>query len=303
MRNTFAEIMHSVGKVDEKLVVLVGDISHFALQDFAKACPGRFYNVGICEPTIVSMAAGLSHSGLHPVAHTITPFLIERSFEQIKLDFCYQELGGTLISVGSAFDYTGLGCSHFCYNDIAIIKSLPRTQIIYPAMPNEFEILFKETYANNFLSYFRLPKKKHGVEIADELIKFGKAVTIDEGNDISIIASGPQLSTAVAASKILKDKRIRAEIIYTPTIKPFDYETVTESIQKTGAYIVIEEHSSFGGVGDEVARCSADISHSKKCFMNLGNKFSHHYGTYEEHCDFFGLTVDNLIAKALAILS
>ena len=91
MRSTFADTVLEVGRIDPKLVVLVGDISHFALQPFAEICPDRFYNVGICEPTIVSMAAGLSHTGYHPVVHTIAPFMIERSFEQIKLDFCYQK--------------------------------------------------------------------------------------------------------------------------------------------------------------------------------------------------------------------
>ena len=124
LRETFARTMLEVGQEDDKLVVLVGDIGHFALQPFARACPGRYYNVGILEPTIVSMSAGLAHAGLYPVAHTIAPFLIERSFEQIKLDFCYQGFGGTLITVGSAFDYSTLGCSHHCYDDFALIGSL-----------------------------------------------------------------------------------------------------------------------------------------------------------------------------------
>src|SRR3989344_6110182 len=94
LRDTFAEVLHRVGKEESNLVVLVGDISDFRLQPFAKDCPGRYYNVGICEPTIVNMAAGLSKVGFYPVVHTIAPFIVERSFEQLKLDFCYQNLGG-----------------------------------------------------------------------------------------------------------------------------------------------------------------------------------------------------------------
>ena len=142
LRSAFADTMLEVGVSDPELVVLVGDISHFILQPFAEACRGRYYNVGICEQTIVSMASGLAHTGFKPVVHTISPFIIERAFEQIKLDFCYQELGGNLITVGSAFDYTTLGCSHYCYDDFALIKSLPKSQIVYPAMPNEFKKLF-----------------------------------------------------------------------------------------------------------------------------------------------------------------
>ena len=154
MRQQFADTMLEVGQADPKLSVLIGDISHFILQPFAKACPGRFYNVGICEPTIISMAAGLSKTGLHPVVHTIAPFIIERSFEQIKLDFCYQGLSGNIVTVGSAFDYANLGCTHHCYDDFALIKSLPRTQIIYPASCAEFDLLFRQTYRNDHLTYF-----------------------------------------------------------------------------------------------------------------------------------------------------
>lgn len=100
MRQEFADTMLEVGQVDAKLVVLIGDISHGILQPFAKACPGRFYNIGICESTIVNMAAGLAKVGLYPVVHTIAPFIVERSFEQIKLDFGYQHLGVNLVTVG-----------------------------------------------------------------------------------------------------------------------------------------------------------------------------------------------------------
>jgi transketolase len=295
MRNTFADTMLEVGRIDPKLVVLVGDISHFALQPFAEDCPGRFYNIGICEPTIVSMAAGLSHTGYHPVVHTIAPFLIERSFEQIKLDFCYQEKGGNLISVGSAFDYSGLGVSHFCYNDIALIKSLPRTQIIYPAMPNEFKILFNQTYANKYLTYFRLPAHKHGFEIPNEKIKFGKAVITKEGSDVTIVAVGPQLATTMESIPVLEKMEINAEVIYLPTIKPFDDATVKQSINKTGKYLVIEEHSQFGGVGDEVMRATKDLTNIKSRFLNLPDNFSHGYGSYSEHCSTVGLTSNSLI--------
>ena len=133
MKQQFADTMLEVGQVDPNLVVLVGDISHFILQPFAKACPSRYYNVGICESAIVGMAAGLSKMGFYPVVHTIAPFVIERAFEFLKLDFCYQKLGGNLVMSGSAFDYSNLGCTHHCYNDFALLKTLPNTQIIYPS--------------------------------------------------------------------------------------------------------------------------------------------------------------------------
>ena len=132
LRDTFCDVLHSVGREDPNLVVLVGDISHFRLQPFAQDCPGRYYNIGICEPTIVNMAAGLAKVGLFPVVHTISPFIVERSFEQLKLDFCYQGLGGNIVTVGSAFDYSSLGCTHHCYSDFALLKTLPDPLLTRP---------------------------------------------------------------------------------------------------------------------------------------------------------------------------
>jgi len=301
MRDEFVNTMLKVGKMDENLVVLVGDISHFALQDYAKACPGRFYNVGILESTIISMAAGLSHSGFHPVVHTIAPFIIERGFEQIKLDFCYQELGGNLISVGSAFDYSGLGCSHFCYDDIALIKSLPRTQVIYPAMPNEFKLLFKKNYNNQLLTYFRLPVTKHDVNIPDQAILSGKAITVKSGKDITLVGAGPQLKTIMDSLPELEQHGIDAEIIYPLVVKPFDYTTVRESIAKTKKYIVLEEHVRFGGIGDEVMRSVADMGSVRSSHIAIDDQFIHGYGSYQDHCKAIGLTKANLINKSIKL--
>ena len=119
IRQQFADTVLEIGSRDKKLVVLVADISHGIMQPFAKKCPGRYYNIGICEPSIVNMAAGLSKSGLNPVVHTIAPFITERAFEQIKLDFDYQKENLNLISVGGSFDYSKLGCTHHCYTDVS----------------------------------------------------------------------------------------------------------------------------------------------------------------------------------------
>jgi transketolase len=301
MRNTFADTMLEVGKEDENLVVLVADISHFALQPFAKACPGRFFNIGILEPTVVNLSAGLAIAGLNPVIHTITPFLIERSFEQIKLDFCYQELGGTLVSVGSAFDYSGLGCSHHCYDDIALIKSLPRSEVVYPAMPNEFRLLFKQTYKNGRLTYFRLPGQQHGVKIPDEKIVFGKGILVREGLDITIVAAGPQLKTAMEAVPLLASKGINAEILYYPTIKPFDEELLVRSIAKTKKVLVLEEHSRYGGLGDEVLRAGCNVGGVKFSFISIPDKFQRGYGHYAEHLQALGFTPENILVQSSAL--
>jgi len=301
MRNTFADTMLEIGREDPNLVVLVGDISHFALQPFAHACPGRFYNVGILESTIISMAAGLASVNLNPVVHTIAPFIIERGFEQIKLDFCYQNLGGTLISVGSAFDYAQLGCTHHCYDDIALIKSLPNTEIVYPAMPNEFRQLFKQTCTNNKLTYFRLPGAKHEQIISDEDLMLGKGILIKSGRDVTLIGAGPQLKTVINSVSLLNDNGIDAEVLYFPTIKPIDTDLIRESLKKTKHVLVVEEHSKYGGLGDEVLRTGSELEGIKYSFLNIPNEFLRGYGDYQEHCQELGFTPQSVCHRVVLL--
>lgn len=301
MRNTFASTMLEVGRCDPKLVVLVADISHFALQPFAVESPGRFYNVGILEPCMVSMSAGLAAAGLYPVTHTIAPFLIERSLEQIKLDFCYQALGGTLVSVGSAFDYSRLGCSHHCYNDMGLLNGLPNTQIAYPASPLEFRRLFTETYRNDKLTYFRLPEAQHGVTFADGDIQVGKGILLCEGSDVTIIGAGPSLRTVMESLPNLATCGLSAEVIYLPMLKPFDADIVRTSVAKTGRVIVIEEHSRVGGYGDEVLHATAGRSDFRYDFVQIPDEFQRGYGDYKEHLATLGFTPDNLVRRAVAL--
>ena len=220
LRDSFAEVLHEAGRKDPNLVVLVGDISHYRLQPFANDCPGRYYNVGICEPTIVNMAAGLSKVGFYPVVHTISPFIVERSFEQLKLDFCYQKLGGNIVTVGSAFDYANLGCTHHCYSDFALLKTLPESQIFFPASYEEFHSLFYQVYQKPKLNYFRIPMYGHPYSFEENAIKNGQAIVLKEGKDFTLVAVGAQLRSALEAMTELKDLKLDVELIYVHTLKP-----------------------------------------------------------------------------------
>jgi len=297
LREQFADTMLELGQRDENLVVMVGDISHGILQPFANECPGRYFNIGICEPTIVSMAAGLAKTGLIPVCHTIAPFLIERSYEQLKLDFSYQQLSGNFISVGGAFDYAQLGCSHHCYSDISIMCHLPNSQVFSPGSPQEFDQLFQSQYNKDKLNYFKLTENPHGIEHKSE-IQAGKAIKIGGGSQLTIIAVGPQLKNAVIAQKELLDEHdISAEIIYIHTIKPFDHEVVIESINKTRHAIVIEELSAHDGVFNLVinAWASRDRANIKQLAID---GFVHEYGCYEDLCEVAGLTAKAIVLHA-----
>lgn len=297
MRQEFADTLTEVGRSDKNLIVLVGDISHFRLLPFAAACPGRYYNIGICEPTIVNMAAGLSMLGFYPVVHTIAPFIVERAYEQIKLDFCYQKLGVNIITVGSAFDYSTLGCTHHCYTDFALLKPLPDVQIFFPASPLELNLLFKQTYNNDKVSYFRVPKCSHDHVFEPGEIAAGKGIRVKDGKDVTIVVTGPHLKTALEAAGSLQKEGHDAEIIYMHTIKPFDTELIIDSIKKTKRVLVVEEHSCFGGMGDEVLRVTKDINRIKYSSISISDDFIRDYGSYEDICEALGFTVNGIIRK------
>ena len=296
LRNSFTEVLHKIGKEDPKLVVLVGDISHYRMLAFNKDCPGRYFNVGICEPTIVNMAAGISKSGLFPVVHTISPFIVERSFEQIKLDFCYQGFGGNIMTAGSAFDYAYLGCTHHCYSDFALLKTLPNTQLLYPASDSEFEKLFRQTYRNSQLTFSRLPSSEHGFKFYPDEIEFGKGIKMQEGKDLTIIAVGTQLKSALEAIPELKTMGVSVELIYLHTVKPIDSDLIYASLKKTSRCLVIEEHGVYGGVYDDVLRLSTGLA-VQYASIAIPNQFIREYGTYELHCQRLGLTKEGVINK------
>lgn len=300
MRNQFAKTLIELGS-DKKLVVLIGDISHFLLRDFQNLYPDRFYNLGIAEQSMMSLASGLAMHGFYPIVHSIAPFITERAFEQIKDDICYQGLGVNIVSVGSAFDYASLGCTHHCYDDIAILRTLPTMQIIYPAAPHEFDILFRETYNNKYPTYFRLPQKTHNLKTNP---KFGEAELLLEGDDITVIAIGPQIQNAYDAALELSFKGVYCDVFYVSTIKPIlegSREMIRKSVLKTGKLLTVEEHSTRGGIGDEVSLLCGDIRFFHKR-MGIDDRFLVNYGNYDEHCLANKLTKGGIMASIYEIL-
>ncbi len=298
VRQQFADTMLDVGVRDERLVVMVGDISHGILQPFAEACPERYYNVGILEPTMISMGAGLARAGLRPVLHTIAPFIVERGFEQIKLGFCYHRLPGNIVTVGSAFDYANLGCTHHCYGDFALLKTLPGVELVCPGSAIEFDTLFRQAYADDAMTYFRVPAHPHGVRLSQSDIRLGKAIRLVEGSDVLLVAAGPQLRTALGAREILAAGGIDAEVIYIHTVRPLDEEMLRASVGKTRRVVVIEEHMRSGGLGDEVLKATWEITGLRFDWAAIPDVFVTGYGTYEDHCETCGLTPDAVATRA-----
>ncbi len=283
IRQEFAKLIFQLGKKDKNIVVMVGDISHGILKDFRNFFPDRYYNIGICEPSMVNLAAGLSKIGLNPVIHTIAPFLIERSYEQIKLDFGYQKLPVNIVSVGGAFDYSKLGCSHHCYTDVSLISHLKNSNVILPASNVEFLKIFKKIYRNKKINYFRLPENKHEVNINEKDIQFGKSVKIINGKDVTLVACGSMLKEAKKAADYCIDKGISVELIYIHTMKPFDYISIKKSVSKTRKLVTVEDLSAHDGLFSLCLKSIYNLNNVKAKQLAIED-FIHSYGSFEDLC-------------------
>ena len=298
IRQEFARTVLDVAKKDKKLFVMVGDISHGVLKPYYSKFPDRYLNLGILEPSMISMGAGLSRVGYNPILHTISPFIVERSFEQIKLDFCYHNLSGNIITVGGAFDYSNLGCSHHCYGDFAMLKTLPNVNIFTPASPIEFSSLFKKVYNNNKLNYFRLNGQNHGYLFNKKQIKPGEPIKVAIGNYLTLIAVGSQLKNCIEVCNFFEKKNKKIDLIYIHSIRPLNLKEIRKSAKRTKKILIVEEHSQNGGVSEDIFKNLFNIKDIKIEQKSI-EKFITSYGSYTDLCKSAGLDKKSIIKKIL----
>jgi transketolase len=270
---------------DEKLVLLLGDIGVFGFRKVFEKFSDRAFNIGILEQSMVSLSSGLSIEGLIPVVHTIAPFMVERAYEQIKNDFCYQLQGGNFVSVGAPYDYAALGCTHHCPGDVTILNALPNMQILVPGTANEFDILFRQAYNNSFPTYYRLSSNQNK---EDNNVKFGKGELIKTGSRATVIAFGPTLDLVLEATH-----DIDVTVLYYTTVKPFDRHLIKEHYNKK-IYVVEPFYTgtTYKNILESCKGKSLTIDGT-----GIPDKFLHSYGTRNEHDQALGFTVDNIKNK------
>jgi transketolase len=266
VRKQFKETALNLGEKDEKLVLLFGDIGVFLFRDFQTRFPDRFYNVGICENTIVSVAAGMSAQGFHPIVHTIAPFVTERSYEQIKLDLCYNGFSGTIVSCGASFDYAWDGATHHCYTDLAILRLLPGMEVLQPGSKKEFDALLRARYACGHPVYLRMSDDDHGQEL---LLEFGRGVAVrDCGAEVTFVTAGPLLAEVLKGCADLP-----VNILYYNAIKPFDRELL-QRFSRTKILVVHDAHGLYEAVCE-----TPDLRVERH---GLPDKFCCYYGTRQD---------------------
>ena len=286
MRQQMAKTLEELMEYDKRLVVVLAEISYSLFNKNNVAFAKRILNLGIMEQTMVSVAAGIAMEGLIPVVHSITPFLAERPFEQIKDDFCYQQLGGNFISTGASYDYSEEGMTHHGSGDVQILRSLPGMQIVVPGTPGEFDALFREVYANGLPTYYRLSVKSNPVEYP---VRFGEMVVVKQGKQATVIAVGPMLASVLPA---VEDMDVT--VLYCTTVAPFDGETLRAASQSSNI-VVVEPYYEGVLVPDICAAMKQTPIRVET--IGVPHKVLTHYGKPEQHDVALGLTPGGIRLK------
>lgn len=230
MRKRFQEVVSDLVLTNEQLVLLLGDIGVYGFRNLMSQAPRRALNMGIMEQAMTSFAAGLALEGRIPILHSITPFLIERPYEQIKVDFGYQNLGGKFVSVGGSFDYSRLGATHHSPADISLVLGIPEFKIFLPSNSDELESFLRGDLTSKSLSYFRLSEDevKHN-------LNFSKFPQVDNKSQNLIIAFGISVELGLAVANELS-----TNLIYINQLSPnFNAQVLEHLIQREYRNIVL----------------------------------------------------------------
>lgn len=276
MRSTLLTEIKDIIQKEPDAMFFTIDMGTWALGDLFKAHPDRAINFGIMEDGLIGVAAGVASQGMIPTIYGGWSFLIERALEQVKLDLVYQKLGANIIGTGAAYEYSKYGYSHYCPEDIAILKAIPEIEIVTPGNKKEFKKLFYETYRNGHTTFFRLTDH---VNKWDVDVEFGKAAVIKEGKKAVVIAVGNMLDMVM---EVCKDEDVT--VLYYTTLAPFDrYPLDVYGREK----VLICQPFYKGSLLDEVYAPKSKI-------MEVGfpRDIYRDYGTYEDVLRHYGITTE-----------
>ncbi len=221
MRRAMQAVVRETIEQWQDAALILMDIGVYAFRDLLERFPERARNIGIFEPGTVSLAAGLSLAGVVPTVYGISPFIAQRSLEQLKLDFVYQKTGGNFITTGAAYDFSTLGYSHYCPEDAATLRLLPGMEILAPGTPEQFTSLFRACRRNGRPSYFRMTDHCNAVQVD---VEFGRANVVKRGKLATVIAVAEQLDATLAACEGMD-----VTLLYYTTLAPFDGQALREA--------------------------------------------------------------------------
>jgi len=289
---------------DNRIVVLDADLSKSTKTDtFKKKYPERFFNMGIAEGNMMTVAAGISTCGKVVFASSFAIFAAERACEQVRNSICYPKLNVKIGATHAGLSVGEDGASHQSVEDMAIMRSMPNMVVISPADAVEARCAVKAAIEYDGPVYLRLGRLAVPV-LYDESsyeFKMGKGVTLSEGNDVSIIATGLMVHTALEAKDALAGEGIKARVINIHTIKPIDSEIIVKAAKETGAIVTVEEHNVYGGLGSAVAEVLVQNYPAPVKMVGVQDKFGKS-GKPAELMEKYGLTAKDIIEKAKEVM-
>ncbi len=303
-RDAYGKALVELGEKNDKVVVLDADLAAATKTGaFKKAFPERFFDTGIAEGNMMGVAGGLATTGYTVFASSFAMFSAGRAFEQVRNTIGYPHLNVKIGATHAGISVGEDGASHQCCEDIALMRSIPGMVIINPADDIEARAAVFAAAEHDGPVYMRFGRLAVP-RVFDEDYKFeiGKAVTLKEGTDVTIIATGLMVNGAIEASKILEAEGISVELINMHTIKPLDKAAVVAAAKKTGCIVTAEEHNVIGGLGDAV--CDAVCAECPVPVVKVGVEDTFgKSGPAVELLHIFGLDADNIVAKAKIALA
>ncbi|MEP7305707.1 MAG: transketolase C-terminal domain-containing protein [Acidobacteriota bacterium] len=287
MRKQFRDTVTELAEADERVVLVFGDISVFLFEPFVRRFPNRFYNLGICENTLVSVAAGLASQGLIPFVHTIAPFVTERCLEQIKIDVGYNRFPINIVTCGATYDYAWDGPTHQALADMGALRLIPDIEIVQPGTRQETDRLLRDRYASGTPTYFRLSDHPHGAIFP---VEFARGVVVrDVGGPVTVVTAGPILANVLPAVESLP-----VNVIYFSTIKPLDGEILSAFAHTR--FLVVHDAT---GLFEEVCEHTA----GPVTRLGLPDRFVSCYGTIQDIRREIGLDPEHIRHVVSELLS
>ena len=291
MREEFIRVAGDLLAEDPAVAVVLADISVSAFAE-AGVDSERLINVGIREQVMVSVAGGLALSGMRPIAHTYAPFVVERAFEQLKLDVSHQDVDIVVASIGASYDASDAGRTHHSPADVSLIASLPGWSVVVPGYPKEVEPLLRRAVYEG-RTYLRLStqanERHHGIDVGGSDGSQGRVMTVRRGGRGTVLAVGPTLDRVVKAAQGLD-----VTVLYVTQVHPFDRLGLRAATSHPD--VIIVEPYLTGTSAASVSAALADLPHRLLC-VGVENHDLRKYGTPSEHDQAHGLDVASLGAR------
>ena len=304
MRNAFVAALSELARADDRVVFLTADLGFKIFDQFALEFGGRFMDTGVAEATMIGTAAGLALGGMRPFVYSIAPFATLRCLEQIRDDLCYHSLPVTIVGVGGGYSYGHNGATHHALEDIAIMRALPNMTVVCPGDPVETAAAVRASLGLHGPMYLRLGRAgEPRVHANADRFRIGEAITVVDGADCSIVATGAILSVALEAAAILRAAGVGCRVLSMHTVKPLDTRALALCAGAGQLLVTLEEHSSIGGLGSAVAEwLAASRLASPFLSLNAGDSFAQSTGSQQYHRADRGLTAEQVSARILAVL-